>query len=136
MSRSAVKSVTSSARLRAADLDSPAKLGVLTLPVTWQTPPHLRMINWHLREMAAGRLDRLNVLAPPRHGKSILISQFFPAWFLLVHPWRRVGLCSYEAGFAAQWGRKVRDLVMRWGPAFGVSVADDSSAADRWEIRE
>jgi predicted phage terminase large subunit-like protein len=84
--------------------------------------------------MAAGRCDRLNILAPPRHGKSILISQFFPAWFLLVHPWRRVLLCSYEAGFAAQWGRKVRDLVIRWGPHFGVSMMGDSKAADRWEI--
>ena len=92
------------------------------------------MINWHLREMAAGRLDRLNILAPPRHGKSILISQFFPAWFLLVFPWRRVILCSYEAGFAASWGRKVRDLVIQWGPHFGVQVSDDSKAADRWEI--
>lgn len=84
--------------------------------------------------MAAGKLDRLNVNLPPRHGKSQLISQFFPAWFLLVYPWRRVILCSYEADFAAQWGRKVRDLVIQWGPQFGVAVASDSKAADRWEI--
>lgn len=58
----------------------------------------------------------------------------FPAWFLLVYPWRRVILTTYEAGFAAQWGRKVRDLVARWGPWFGVQLADDSKAADRWEI--
>ncbi len=84
--------------------------------------------------MARGKLDRLNINLPPRHGKSILISQFFPAWFLLVYPWRRVILCSSEADFAAQWGRKVRDLVIQWGPIFGVQVASDSKAADRWEI--
>jgi len=86
--------------------------------------------------MSAGKsgLDRLNINLPPRHGKSLLISQFFPAWFLLVYPWRRVILCSYEADFASQWGRKVRDLVIQWGPVFGVQVASDSKAADRWEI--
>lgn len=84
--------------------------------------------------MAAGRRDRLNVFLPPRHGKSLLISQFFPAWFLLVYPWRRVILCSYEADFAAQWGRKVRDVVSQWGEVFGVRVASDSKAADRWEV--
>lgn len=84
--------------------------------------------------MARGRLDRLNINLAPRHGKSLILSQFFPAWFLLVYPWRRVILCSYEADFAAQWGRKVRDLVIQWGPVFGVSVAQDSKAADRWEI--
>lgn len=121
-------------KLTAELVDSPAKLGAISL-ATWQTPPHLRLINKYLRAMSAGQLDRLNINLPPRHGKSLLISQYFPAWFLLTYPWRRVILCSYEAGFAAQWGRKVRDLVLRWGPEyFGVHLADDSKAADRWEI--
>lgn len=120
-------------KLTAKDVDSPAKLGALSLR-QWQTPPHLRLINQHLRAMTAGRIDRLNILLPPRHGKSQLISQMFPAWFLLTHPWRRVILCSYEAGFAAQWGRKVRDLVALWGPHFGIALSEDSKAADRWEI--
>jgi predicted phage terminase large subunit-like protein len=122
-----------SRKLTAADLDSPAKLGALTLRA-WRTPPHLREINRRLVRVAAGRLDRLAVAMPPRHGKSLLISQFFPAWFLLVYPWQRVILCSYEADFAAQWGRKVRDVVTQWGPLFGVAVRADSKAADRWEI--
>lgn len=119
--------------LTATDTDSPAKLGALSLR-TWQTPPHLRAVNKRLVKLATGKIDRLCVAMPPRHGKSLLISQYFPAWFLLVYPWKRVILCSYEADFAAQWGRKVRDVVTQWGRAFGVSVAADSKAADRWEI--
>ena len=122
-------------RLTPAMLDSPAKLGAMSMKA-WSTPPHLRLINQHLQRMAQGKLDRLNVSMPPRHGKSQLLSQFFPAWYLLVYPWRRVILTTYEAGFAAQWGRKVRDLVRQWGPWFGVAVADDSKAADRWEIQK
>lgn len=120
-------------KLTPRDLDSAAKLGTLSLR-SWRTPPHLRLINRCLRDIARGKLDRLAVAMPPRHGKSLLISQFFPAWYLLVCPHKRVILCSYEADFAAQWGRKVRDVVMQWGPLFGVMVASDSKAADRWEI--
>lgn len=116
-------------------VDSPAKLGALSLK-TWATPPHLKLVNKYLVAMAKGRVDRLSIQMPPRHGKSQLLSHVFPAWFLLVYPWRRVILCSYEAGFAAQWGRKVRDLVIRWGPWFGCAVAEDSKAADRWEIQK
>jgi predicted phage terminase large subunit-like protein len=61
------------------------------------------------------------------------VSQFFPAWFLLVWPWKRVILCSYQHDFAAQWGGKVRDLVAAWGPTFGTTVRPTSKAADRWE---
>lgn len=64
----------------------------------------------------------------------MLTSHYFPAWFLLTFPERRVILTSYEADFAAQWGRKVRDTVTKWGPAFGVRVRADSKAADRWEV--
>jgi predicted phage terminase large subunit-like protein len=44
-------------------------------------------------------------------------------------------LASYEADFASQWGRKVRDLLSVFGdPAFGVRLSEGSTAADRWEI--
>lgn len=73
---------------------------------------------------------------PPRHGKSELISKYFPAWFLGTYPDRRIILASYEAGYAATWGRKARDLLEEWGPRlFGVAVDQKSSAADRWDIK-
>ena len=75
------------------------------------------------------------VTLPPRHGKSQLISQYFPAWYLGTFPDRRTILTSYEAGFAAGWGRRARDVLEEFGPeVFEVSVREDSSAADRWDI--
>jgi predicted phage terminase large subunit-like protein len=106
----------------------------MDLPLAWRTPPHLALIDSLLFDLAAGLERRLLLCAPPRHGKSVLTSHYFPAWFLLTFPERRVILTSYEADFAAQWGRKVRDTVTRWGPAFGVRVRSDSKAADRWEL--
>lgn len=72
---------------------------------------------------------------PPRHGKSELTSRYFPAWYLGTYPDRRVILTSYEADFAAGWGRKSRDALTAYGPdVFGVAVREDSAAANRWEI--
>ncbi len=85
--------------------------------------------------MAARRTKRLIVTEPPRHGKSELISRYFPAWYLGHNPDERVILTSYEADFASSWGRKARDLVEEYGAElFGVRVRQDSSAANRWDI--
>lgn len=74
------------------------------------------------------------VFMPPRHGKSFLCSQYFPAWYVGAFQ-GRVILTSYEATFAATWGRLARNVLTDWGPSvFGVRVAQDSSAADHWEL--
>jgi hypothetical protein len=65
----------------------------------------------------------------------MLTSQYFPAWYLGVFPDRRIILASYEADFAASWGRKARDILEEYGPSlFGVGVRRGSSAANRWDL--
>ena len=86
-------------------------------------------------DVAAGRIKRLIVSMPPRHGKSELVSRYFPAWYLGTFPDKRIILVSYEADFAATWGRKARDLLEEHGPSlFGIRVSGTSSAANRWDI--
>jgi predicted phage terminase large subunit-like protein len=75
---------------------------------------------------------RIIVSLPPRHGKSWFISQYIPAWFLSNWPDQRVILSSYEARFAATWGRRVRNIIKNEGYRCGVSLAEDSTAADNW----
>jgi predicted phage terminase large subunit-like protein len=44
-------------------------------------------------------------------------------------------LVSSEADFAAEWGRRARDILKEHGPrTFGLTVREDLAAADRWEI--
>jgi len=72
---------------------------------------------------------------PPRHGKSEFISRYSTAWILGKFPDTRIILASYEADFAATWGRKARDLLEEHGPSlFGIRVSGKSSAANRWDI--
>jgi predicted phage terminase large subunit-like protein len=93
------------------------------------------MLDRLLVRTAVGRVRRLLVAMPPRHGKSTLVSQFFPAWHLGAFPRKRVMLASYAGDFAAGWGKKVRDVIDEFGrEAFGISLRKSSAAAHRWEI--
>ena len=73
----------------------------------------------------------------PTHN-SELISKYTPAWYLGTFPDNRVILTSYEADFAAQWGRRSRDLLEEHGNIFpgNIKIRGDSSAANRWDIAD
>lgn len=70
---------------------------------------------------------------PPRHGKSELCSLYLPIWFLENWPHKRVVLASYEADFAASWGRRVRNAILENQSTLDLRISEDSSAANRWE---
>lgn len=104
---------------------------------TWKPYPHLNLIEDKLLDVELGRVKKLAIMMPPRHGKSMLTSHMFPAWFLGRNPTKKVILASYEASFAALWGRRARNILEEYGKdLFGVSVRDDSRASDHWEIVE
>ncbi len=114
----------------------PAGLAKIASNHQWELAPHLALINRKLLDVAAGRVRRLAVTLPPRHGKSELISKYYPAWYLARFPDRRVILTSYEADFAASWGRKAKEVLQDWGKEiFGIEISEDSSAANRWDIK-
>jgi predicted phage terminase large subunit-like protein len=114
---------------------TPAHLAWTVSEGRWIPYEHLLFLNRKLVDVAAGRIKRLIVSMPPRHGKSELVSRYFPAWYLGTFPDKRIILVSYEADFAATWGRKARDLLEEHGPTlFGIRVSGKSSAANRWDI--
>jgi predicted phage terminase large subunit-like protein len=79
----------------------------------------------------------LLIEAPPRHGKSELVSKYLPAWYLGLRPGHRVMLAAYEATFARSWGRKARQIFAEHSaPLFGASLATDNQAADDWSTTQ
>ncbi len=96
----------------------------------WFPYRHLMLINEKLVDLAEGRITRLMITLPPRHGKTWLCSVNFPAWYLNRWPDRRVILASYGDDFAAEWGRKVRDLIDTNDAYLNIRVSRASSAAD------
>lgn len=99
------------------------------------TPPHVKLLALKLEAVERGEIKRLLVFEPPRHGKSELITKRFPGWFLGRNPDKRVIQASHGAELADEFGRFVRNSFEEHGrDVFGETVADDSSAANRWDI--
>ena len=79
--------------------------------------------------------DRICVNIPPRHGKSQLVSIYFPAWFLGRNPDKKVMMVSHTTDLAVDFGRKVRNLISTpdYQKIFPtVKLAVDSKSAGRW----
>lgn len=102
----------------------------------WTWPDHLNTLSLYATEVALGRIPRLLVHAPPRHGKSDLLSKWLPTWFLEWHQHFRIILCSYETTIATRWGRRVRNNIVDFQDELSVRVSNDSSAANDWSTTE
>ncbi len=92
-----------------------------------------------LQEVEAGRMPRLIITFPPRHGKSELTSKRFLAWYIGRDPYRHVALGTYNQTFADDFGRAVKDIFNQ--PAYeqvfpGVRLKRDSQAADRMQTEQ
>ena len=96
---------------------------------------HHRMLADMLMAIERGDKDRICVNIPPRHGKSQLVSIYFPAWFLGRNPNKKVMMVSHTTDLAVDFGRKVRNLISTddYKAIFPtVSLAADSKSAGRW----
>ena len=76
----------------------------------YQTPNHIQDIAKKLEDVESGKLKRLMILEPPRHGKSMLASQLFPCWVLGRNPKTEIVQTSYSASMALEQSRKARDF--------------------------
>lgn len=102
----------------------------------WKLFRHLALFNRLALAFAAGAILNLLIEIPPQHGKSQFWSRYFPAWLLGTCPDLRVILTSYEAGYAASWGRATRDVLEEHGQRlFDVKIRQDSHAADEWQLQ-
>lgn len=115
---------------------SPAHFAYTVSLGKWLPARHLMLINQKLRELSLGKITRLIVNMPPRHGKSELISKYFPAWFLSAYPEKRIILTSYEHTFAASWGRKCRDILKQNTDLTHVSLNPANSAIDNFTLMQ
>lgn len=100
------------------------------------TPRHIQFLSRKLALSATGPRNRLLVMEPPRHSKSETVSHAFPTWYLNHWPDRRVILGSHTASLAEHFGRKVRNTIQANEDSLRVELADDSSAAARWDTAQ
>jgi len=117
--------------------DTPIGLAVAHSKGKFQTPPHIILLNKTLLDVANGKIKRLIISMPPRHGKSETASAYFPAWYLGNNPDKKIILSSYEAGFASTWGARARDILTDSQDIFAsVPINGYNAAASSWDLKE
>ncbi len=100
----------------------------------FSVPPHLRWIGGKLMDVYTGRVKRLVVSCPPRHGKTVTIAQFFASWWLGRRPSDRVIYVTMQERFSRKWGRAARDVFSRFAEAvWGVTCHKRASTAE-WDV--
>lgn len=105
----------------------------------YRDAPHHRLIARKLEAVERGEISRLMISMPPRHGKSMLASEFFPAWYMGRNPDHYVVTATYAQELADDFGRKVKNQIEDpiFGQIFpGVRLADDSKSAKRFHVEQ
>jgi predicted phage terminase large subunit-like protein len=96
---------------------------------------HIALLQTALEKAMDTPNYRLMVTLPPRHSKSLHVSENAPAFYLGKNPDNRVMQVSHTADLAFTFSRRVRNKILdpRW-PFLSVGVAGDKSAVKAWDI--
>lgn len=95
---------------------------------------HTKLICNALDKVEKGEIDRLILCLPPRHSKSMTVSETFPSYFIGRNPARRVIEVSYGDRLAKRFGRLNKQKIKEFGrdifnialPEWGVGVSSSS----------
>jgi predicted phage terminase large subunit-like protein len=96
---------------------------------------HHELIISRLEAVERGEIKRLMIFMPPRHGKSLVTSSIFPAWYLGRHPEHHTIFATYGQELSDDFGRRVRNFIIN--PVHqaifpNCRLSDDSTAAHRF----
>jgi predicted phage terminase large subunit-like protein len=103
----------------------------------FQDAAHHRLICRELQAVERGETNRLIITLPPRHGKSLICSENFPAWYLGRNPDHYVIAATYAQDLADDFGRKVRNQMLDASYQLifpGVGLRTDSQSAKRFSV--
>ena len=101
----------------------------------FERAPHHELIIAKLEAVERGEIKRLMIFLPPRHGKTLITSSIFPAWFLGRHPQYQVIFATYGQELSDDSGRDVRNFIA--DPVHQAifphsRLSEDSTAAHRF----
>ena len=101
----------------------------------WKRARHLDLVCEKLESIMEGKTKRLMIFMPPRHGKSMTVTETFPSFYLGKNPEKRVIEISYSGDLAQQFGKRNRDKVEEFGPAlFGHTISQVQATKTNWNL--
>jgi predicted phage terminase large subunit-like protein len=100
----------------------------------YEDAPHAVLLIAELERAVETPDSRLIVTFPPRHGKSLHVSEMMPAWYLGKHPDHAVIAASHSQRLANTFSRRVRDKILDPRYPFDVALSPYRSAVEQWEL--
>lgn len=100
---------------------------------------HHELIVSKLEAVERGEISRLMIFLPPRHGKSLITSSLFPAWYLGRNPDHHVIFATYGQELSDDFGRRVRNSIVdqvHQAVFPNCKLSEDSSAAHRFNTTQ
>ena len=116
-------------------IPTPIDLAIYCDP-TYLRSKHLDMINKELVNAVNTPYSRTMFFMPPRHGKSLLATVYFSAWYMIHNPTKKVMVICYGEELAQTFGKQIRDILQIYGGSFGVKVSQDSRAVDEFTLEK
>lgn len=116
-----------------AALESPALLAYYLDP-TWVIRAHIELMSRHLVDLEAGRCRRLLITTPPQVGKSSLIAEWLPFWWMCKRPRDKIIIGSYGTSLANRRGRVVRRLVREHGWRWDLALEHGATGVAEWYL--
>jgi len=101
---------------------------------SYQIPKHLEYLQSVLIDVYHGKIKRLIVNMPPRHGKSELITHYFPVWYLCNRPNTEIRVFAADDSLAEKFGNQVRDTFQNISKLYNLSISKTVSSMHRFQI--
>lgn len=96
---------------------------------------HTELVCESLQEIVDGKQKYILIEMPPRHGKSMTVTETFPSFFIGKNPGKRVIATAYSDSLARKFGRLNRNKLAEFGiPLFGCDISVEKSASNNWGI--
>lgn len=103
------------------------------LDPTWIPAPWLMYVATKVAIAIKRGNARIIISAPPRHGKSRLITTFTSLWIQEIFKTYNVILTSYGAELSKDFGREVRNIIDRNSELLDCRISPDKSQAGGWK---
>ena len=82
-----------------------------------------------------GQKVRICLSVPPRHGKTMTVTETLPSWFIGRNPDLRCIVTGYNADIAERFGNKNRQLIKEFGKdIFNIEISESQDNKTLWEI--
>lgn len=96
---------------------------------------HTELICEALQPIVEGEQKHILLELPPRHGKSMTVTETFPSYFIGRNPGKRVIVSAYSDNLARKFGRLNRNKFAEFShELFGLDLSMENSASNNWSV--